>query len=532
MLALFFLISLTYATIHMNTTTRMFEDDFGRAVIFHGVNVVVKLAPYIPITDHFDPQMSLSAEDITNMNEWGFNFVRLGVMWQAVETSPGVYNTTYLSQINTLINQLGAAGIYTLIDAHQDVFARKICGEGVPNFYAQNLSDSCGELAPVIEGIGACTPFSSFNFTLDSDGNPSIQDCLKHLFALYYSTPEAADAFKRLYKNIDGLQDKFLAYWNVVSSYYVNNNYVVGYDPINEPLPADLYEEPSYAVPGVFDKEGLQPLYIKFNNMLRKNDMKKIIFFEPIQNDMLPILGGIVFNTGFDQAPGGPSMNNLQVLNDHTYCCQVHNDACIANNGEPPLSLKSQCAKFHKDRLRVRSDDAAKLGVGLMITEFGGCTGSVDCATEITAVTDACDLHLVGWSYWMFKGYNDYTTAGNLLEGLYDNNGELEPVKLKALQRTYAQAYQGIPIKLFFIAETGYFSTSFTLSPSVNAPTIVFLNEEVMYPNGFDLSVSNTLNLKPTISQKGNYIYIQFMNPQISTSTIVISAKKSETESQ
>ena len=69
------------------------------------------------------------------MVKWGFNFVRLGVMWEAVERSPGVYNTTYLAEVNKLINKLGSRGIYTMVDAHQDVFARSICGEGMPTFY-------------------------------------------------------------------------------------------------------------------------------------------------------------------------------------------------------------------------------------------------------------------------------------------------------------------------------------------------------------------------------------------------------------
>jgi endoglycosylceramidase len=43
----------------------------------------------------------------------------------------------YLTKINALITKLGEQGIYTLVDAHQDVFARSICGEGVPDFYAK-----------------------------------------------------------------------------------------------------------------------------------------------------------------------------------------------------------------------------------------------------------------------------------------------------------------------------------------------------------------------------------------------------------
>lgn len=65
-------------------------------MIYHGVNVVYKIAPYMPIEDKFDAQLSLSDKDIKDLKNWGINLIRLGVMWEAVETAPGVYNTTYL----------------------------------------------------------------------------------------------------------------------------------------------------------------------------------------------------------------------------------------------------------------------------------------------------------------------------------------------------------------------------------------------------------------------------------------------------
>lgn len=46
------------------------------------------------------------------------NFVRLGVMWEAVERQRDVYDMEYLAQVNDLITKLGEAGIYTLVDAH------------------------------------------------------------------------------------------------------------------------------------------------------------------------------------------------------------------------------------------------------------------------------------------------------------------------------------------------------------------------------------------------------------------------------
>lgn len=50
----------------------------------------------MPDEHKFDPQLSLTDEDIKDLQNWGMNLVRLGVMWEAVETAPGVYNETLL----------------------------------------------------------------------------------------------------------------------------------------------------------------------------------------------------------------------------------------------------------------------------------------------------------------------------------------------------------------------------------------------------------------------------------------------------
>ena len=82
--------------VYVDPKTRSLRDKLGRHLILHGVNVVYKIAPYIPDMETFDSQNSLTDTDIQNLTDWGFNFVRLGVMWEAVETAPGVYNHTYL----------------------------------------------------------------------------------------------------------------------------------------------------------------------------------------------------------------------------------------------------------------------------------------------------------------------------------------------------------------------------------------------------------------------------------------------------
>jgi endoglycosylceramidase len=81
---------------HIDTVTRTLRDEHERQVTLHGMNVVYKVDPYIPVTDKFDSQLSMSSEDIEYLSLLGFNMVRLGVIWEAVEKKEGVYDEAYL----------------------------------------------------------------------------------------------------------------------------------------------------------------------------------------------------------------------------------------------------------------------------------------------------------------------------------------------------------------------------------------------------------------------------------------------------
>jgi len=68
------------------------------------------------------------------------------------------------------------------------------------------------------------------------------------------------------------MQDAFVAYWNHVSSYFSNNPYVIGFDPINEPFPSNYNVDPSIVMtPGKFDRELLQPLYTRLFQSYQNN---------------------------------------------------------------------------------------------------------------------------------------------------------------------------------------------------------------------------------------------------------------------
>ena len=92
---LFFLYNLSsinsYYFDENNTFVRL---DDGRYAIFHGVNVVVKLPPFIPDTEKFDPYISFTDKDIEILKNLGMNLVRLGIIWESIEYSEKSYNKT------------------------------------------------------------------------------------------------------------------------------------------------------------------------------------------------------------------------------------------------------------------------------------------------------------------------------------------------------------------------------------------------------------------------------------------------------
>jgi len=390
--------------------------------------------------------------------------------------------------------------------------ARVICGEGMPNFYAKeviaNGTYCLGEytdyiLGPLYRKFGFCKPLDAYNFRKDKDGNPLIEDCQTVGFTTYYTSPESWSIFRALWTNKHGLQDKYVAYWDAMSSVLAKNPYVVGFDPTNEPLPS--WTSAANALwtimpeSGNFDRYDLQPMYKRIYEAYTKHSNSSYMWFEPgqVPDEMgLSDYLKFVFDLGFTKPPGGEIGSKHHVLNDHTYCCQILG-TCDAT-GEPQESSAQVCKAWHEKRIGQRDIDAARLGIPLAISEFGACMDSSDCVREITQVADVCDANLASWAYWEFKTYKDLTTsAGNRSEGFYNYDGSLQQPKVKSLTRTYVQRAQGLIKEMKFDAESGNFSAVVHVDLNIAASTDVYVHVEdenlrtTWYPIGYDISFAN-----------------------------------------
>ena len=100
---------------------------------------VYKSFPYYPSNGSFDAEYSFNSEDIAMLVEHGFTVVRLYVAWPGVEPTKGKINGTYLDTLYKIVVELGKAGIYTILDCHQDLWSPKFCGMStVINYFVES----------------------------------------------------------------------------------------------------------------------------------------------------------------------------------------------------------------------------------------------------------------------------------------------------------------------------------------------------------------------------------------------------------
>ena len=532
---IFNIISITFQ-FSIDPTNRFILDNSGRYSIFHGGNVVVKLPPYLPTTDKFDYQYSLNTpEDLETMVRLGFNSVRLGVIWEAVEKAPGVYDYDYLDKVEQIINTLGEHNIYTMVDAHQDVFSRNFCGEGVPYFYVNQMGfdKKCdaSALTRLLDLIGVCKTLDDFGFRTDENGLPLIEDCVKHNFADYHYIAGFSASYRNFYQNKANIQDKFVEFWKTVVTRFKGNKYVLGYDLWNEPAPGGVMEDIKNMIPGRPDIKDILPVYRKVDTELRKIDPNYILFFEntPVP-DTLPIFGGI-FLGSMSEKPAGDEVP--QVYNFHTYCCLSGTDTCAHGEATYEKSI-SVCPTFHRKQLDKEIKTATNLNVPMFLTEFGACSDSKACYNEILSVVKITEENFISWSYWNYKPYGDHTTSAIEMvsyEGIYNDDGTVQNIKEKGLSRAYVMYYQGKPIDFKYETDSDTnFETSFEYHKNITEPSVLYYNKDFFYKNGYEIKVIDDDNTKEDLvknnkvtldKSKANYISITCVNNVMEDNTKV-----------
>ena len=107
----------------------------------------------------------------------------------------------------------------------------------------------------------------------------------------YYFTSAISSAIGAVYDNKFDLRARFAAYWGKVADVFSNSTSVIGYELMNEPWAGNIYEDPSLLVPGVADRQKLQPMYDEVNEAIRKSDREHLILFQGVTWEVVVPIG-------------------------------------------------------------------------------------------------------------------------------------------------------------------------------------------------------------------------------------------------
>jgi endoglycosylceramidase len=390
---------------------RWITDAQGRVVVLHGTNMAYKLAPYYPSAIGF------GASDAAFLSSIGFDAVRVGVLWQAVEPQPGVYDDGYLRHIAQTVATLSHYGIVSLLDFHQDQYNQLFQGEGFPSWSVQD------------DGL---PPEPQLGFGGDYVGMPALQRAFDHFWE---NSPGPGGV---------GLQDRYAAAWQRVAGFFKGNRNVLGYEIMNEPWPGSIW--PSCAQTEgcpTFDTGQFAAFYHRAIDAIRKVDRRTLIWYEP----------QVLFNYG--------SNTNLPPLGDPRLGFAFH-DYCLENDEGAGTAT---CDTFDSKVFGNAVAHVAKTGDALMETEFGATQDPNILAPNV----QRADQDMVSWLEWAFCGCKDPTTSGPGDEQAIVSDpskpatgSNLIQPTLKVLVEPYPQLVSGTPASWGFDASTKTFSLKYS----------------------------------------------------------------------
>jgi len=467
---------------------QLMVDSTGRTRLFHGVNAVYKIPPFIPTATGWDTTTTLSEKDAEDLKKWGFNMVRLGCMWPGLMPKQDYFDSTYLDTVHQIVDALNKHGIMVLLDLHQDLGGRMLCGEGFPDWAV--FPDAAKHEFP--------WPVFSKPFDKDDQGYPKLEECLKKSFGEYYITEAVGAAFQALFDNKNGIRDQFSAFWGKIAESFRDTPGVLGYEIINEPFIGDPWHDPSLLVPGHADKVNLYPMYMSAADAIRKNDNETLIFYEKaICNAIGPL--------GFPTVPGGDQYRDRSVYSWHNYC------GTVDRSGNPLNFLICEGEQEVQWLQDLHDIDVTKCGA--FLTEFGAVAGNNTKSLEdLEWVVDSADKVLQSWAYWQYKSYNDITTASNERESFYWSDGTLQTDKVDVLSRVYATAIEGVPTLMSYKRKARTFELEFEAhrSTSEDAATEIYVGAWTLRQNSdvkVDIVPSNAATYK--LSQDRLTLYVK-----------------------
>jgi endoglycosylceramidase len=468
-------------------------DDRGRMVLLHGAiaqglidfwssadPALIDSPPFYPIdpaaydgkcpdNSDFMPAPPLCQGDLAQMAAFGFNSLRLPLSWSLLEPERGKFNQQYVDRIAQVVEWARAAGMYVIIDMHQNAYSR---------FVGRVSSPPLPGGAPVLLRYYTGAPA----WATITDGFPP-ETYLNHREV----NPAVLEAFSNFWYNRSGIQDEYIAAMAVLAKRFKDDSTVVGYSPFNEPLPGwnlppgfeDLLLFPFYrrvidAITGAAD--GLpcwtgtyMPSVCGYRDF-GIHDLHHLFFLEA---------GLLREVTDFPTHLGLPvsSYPNL-VLSLHAYTHEYTFDAFAHQSPD-----KATYPWGGYDQSYVLAEPEARaMKAAIFVSEFGFSPGDVGDRVIASQLLEM-EKHRIGFAFWTWKenGAGNWSMfkAPDPKGKPMAPSGCLSLARERLLARVYPLASADHGLSYHYDPGTGAFSLDARGRPG-DAATVVYIPKEVI----------------------------------------------------
>lgn len=346
--------------------------------LFRGVNLSgrSKSPPFLPFDD---------PAPLDQLRAWGFNVLRLLVIWEALEPERGRVDEEYLTAVSRIIDAAEQRGLHVIVDMHQDLYARSLGGDGAPAWATRH------------EGPPASGP---------------------RWFMHYLRSSAVQNNFGDFWRDEDGIKTSYLETMAKLVAWMNRHANVIGYDFFNEPMAPTLD-----VVSGRFESEILRDFNADCARVLERGQgAPRLQFIEPCPLVAFGVPCRLVHELG-PTAVFSPHLYDIGALGIRRY---------------------HQRVSTYPRALAEVTDWAAAHDMPVLIGEFGALN-SVGRAREM--LEDECrmlDRVFASWTAWHFDvvgpEWNDEDAS--IVEV-----GGAEREFTVALIRPYPRAIAGTPTR-------------------------------------------------------------------------------------
>ncbi len=449
----------------ISTKNKAFVDNYGRERMFRGFNIVDK-TDY----DGGKDKLNFNFDDafFNRYKQRGFNILRLGFFWDAIEPQPGKYNEPLLDDIDRILDKCAEHGIFVYLDIHQDCYSSAVYGGGAPAWATMN------------DGI---KPRKA-----------------KFVWAEGYFISRAVHrAFDNFWENKEhkgkGLLDYYADMWAHMAERFKDKPALFGFDFLNEPYPGKdggkvfrklifklirvtLFDRgiKRGKLIGDFLNKKRRPLVLNHYEgeifkkitsvgypLIKKFDLER---YSPFLNKMTEAVrsvtdNGIVFMDNSYWSNIGIPCSNLPIEvngeREPNQCFQPHGYDLMVDTPAYKYANNSRAGVIFAEHKRTQD----RLNVPVMVGEWGGGGEGTEWFPHVEFLLETFEGNKWSYTYWQYF------------------NGVLDAPLSDLLDRPYPEAVTGEIKKLGFSASTGEFELNYEQDREFVVPTVIYVPDKI-----------------------------------------------------